>query len=320
MRVLRYTSEWQDEWNRLVSSSKSGTFMHLRSYMDYHADRFEDCSLLFFDQKDCLTAIFPANYERSTRTVWSHQGLTYGGILSQADTTFEQIEEAFSLMMQHYKQSDASRIIYKKIPYIYNEYPADEDLYLLFRQQATLYYRAISSAVPLRVPLPLSPRRIRGEKKAMKQNLYVKNHDETDGLTALDDFWLILSGVLEARHHTKPVHSLEEMKLLMARHPKNIRLHTVHRPDGTMVAGCLVYVTARVAHAQYIAANDEGRRNGALDLLFNVLLRETYKSLDYFDFGISTEDAGKVLNYGLLGQKQGFGARAVCYDAYLLNL
>ena len=37
-------------------------------------------------------------------------------------------------------------------------------------------------------------------------------------------------------------------------------------------------------------------------------------------FGISTEDNGRILNDGLIFEKEGFGARSVCYDTYELDL
>ena len=39
-----------------------------------------------------------------------------------------------------------------------------------------------------------------------------------------------------------------------------------------------------------------------------------------FDFGISTEERGTVLNEGLITQKEEFGASAVVYDVYELSL
>ena len=89
-----------------------------------------------------------------------------------------------------------------------------------------------------------------------------------------------------------------------------------------MLGGCVVYETKNVAHIQYIAANAKGKDSCALDLLFYELT-DYYRQLNnfkYLDYGISTEDGGNMLNNGLLFQKEGFGARAICYDTYELNL
>jgi hypothetical protein len=106
--------------------------------------------------------------------------------------------------------------------------------------------------------------------------------------------------------------------MLAARFPKNIRLFGAFRED-TLVAGVLMFVSDSVAHAQYIASSDEGRDVGALDLLFAWLIGDVFAGKPYFDFGISTEDGGKVVNRGLLDQKEGFGGRAVVHDFYELE-
>ena len=40
----------------------------------------------------------------------------------------------------------------------------------------------------------------------------------------------------------------------------------------------------------------------------------------YFDFGISTEDGGQDLNVGLIDNKESYGARAVAYDQYEVDV
>jgi len=74
-------------------------------------------------------------------------------------------------------------------------------------------------------------------------------------------------------------------------------------------------------HVQYIAAAEQGRDNGALDLLFQELIQHySHTGHRYFDFGISTEEQGRKLNEGLNFQKEGFGSRTICYDTYSVDL
>ena len=67
-----------DEWNSFVARARNATFLFDRRYMDYHADRFTDHSIVF-RRKGHLAALLPLNIDGDT--VWSHQGLTYGGLL-----------------------------------------------------------------------------------------------------------------------------------------------------------------------------------------------------------------------------------------------
>ena len=57
MKVSKYDSSDRDAWNRFVEESKNGTFLHLRSYMDYHADRFEDFSCMVYSDGGDLIAL-----------------------------------------------------------------------------------------------------------------------------------------------------------------------------------------------------------------------------------------------------------------------
>ena len=47
LNIVRYTAEQKTVWDSFVATSKNGTFLFMRDYMDYHADRFADHSLMF---------------------------------------------------------------------------------------------------------------------------------------------------------------------------------------------------------------------------------------------------------------------------------
>ena len=90
MQINRYHKEQADKWNEFIAASKNGTFLLNRNYMDYHQERFTDASLMFYDEKQRLIAVLPANYEADIATVYSHHGLTYGGlIMSRHISTWE---------------------------------------------------------------------------------------------------------------------------------------------------------------------------------------------------------------------------------------
>ena len=75
-----------------------------------------------------------------------------------------------------------------------------------------------------------------------------------------------------------------------------------------------------MARSQYIAASNQGKELGALDLIFQYLLQEIYKSKVYFDLGPSDQQDGYDLNEGLIDQKEGFGARSIAHDHYRMEL
>ena len=76
-----------------MAGSKNGTFLFDRQYMDYHADRFADHSLMFY-RDEALCALLPAN--ELDATLYSHQGLTYGGLVTDLNMTAADVMRLFA--------------------------------------------------------------------------------------------------------------------------------------------------------------------------------------------------------------------------------
>lgn len=328
MTILPYSINKREAWNRFVQESKQGTFLIDRNFMDYHADRFFDCSLLVYGDDvdesdvtdDSLIALFPANWREEEKTVYSHQGLTYGGLITKSSITQTEVMQIMQKILMYYEgYLGAKAMVYKPIPYIYSRVPAQEDLYALFRAGGQLENRSVATVVSTAHPLNMRTLRIRQAKKALEHGFYIERIKDADS-QSLTEYWSILESVLMEYHQAKPVHTLEEIALLMHRFPKQIKLFVVRNTDRQIVSGIVVFETDLVAHVQYIASAAEGRKYGALDLLLRHLCNEKYKDKDYVDFGTSTENGGHFLNEGLIFQKEGFGGRAVCYDAYRVEL
>lgn len=311
IKVVRYDASWKTRWDAFVDRAKNGVFLFKRDYLEYHAVRFPDASLLFLDDSDRLIAILPATLDGEILS--SHGGLTFGGIISDDGMKVALMLEVFDAMLADMRAGGVKQVIYKAIPHIYHRLPAEEDLYALFRNDARLYRRDVSSTIDMSQRVPLSKGRKWSIKQAIKAGIQVARS------TDFETFMAIEERVLEARHGARPVHTASELRLLAERFPEEIKLFAAMR-NGAMLAGVVIYESALVAHAQYIGANDEGRAAGAADLVISHLINDYYRDKKYFDFGISTEDGGRRLNAGLANNKQGFGGRAVVYDFYELNL
>jgi len=310
--VKRYEPSDSERWNAFVSASKQGTFLLNRGYMDYHGDRFSDHSLMFYDERGSLCALLPAN-ERDD-TLWSHQGLTYGSLVTSASVTTTVVVDVFKALNEHLRRQGIHRVVYKAIPYIYHQLPAEEDLFALFHTcHASLMARDIASAIIGGRHVKWRHDRRYGAKHGKANGIVVERSDNYEA------FWRVLDGNLTSTYGVHPVHTLDEMILLKSRFPQNIQLYTASRGD-EMLGGTVLYITPQVVHAQYISASAEGKRLRAIDALFDVVLNHDYADAAYFDFGKSTEDMGHVLNSSLIYQKEGFGGRGVCYDWYTYNV
>jgi hypothetical protein len=311
IEVQPYSALHERAWNAFVNDAKNGHFFFQRGFMEYHADRFTDLSLMF-TSSGRLVAVLPANL--ADDSVWSHQGLTYGGLIVNDEMTAELMLDVFDAMLAAARAQGASRIVYKCMPYIYFREPSEEDRYALFRHNARLTRRELSSAIDIGHG---TGRYTKGKRanlaKAAKARLRVA--PLRDPGAAID----LVDAVLQERHGIRPVHTREELSMLATRFPANICAFGAFRDD-TLLATTVVFVNEGVVHTQYMANSQAGRELGALDFLIDTLVRHEYAEKRYWSFGISTEDGGSRLNTGLLHAKEAFGARAVVHDTYEVAL
>ncbi len=311
IQVVRYHKSHEPAWNRHVAQSKNGTFLFDRGYMEYHADRFQDCSLLFFDERERLIGLLPASLHGNT--VVSHGGLTYGGVISSEDMKTATMLQLFESLLDHLRAAGYEKLVYKPIPHIFHRIPAEEDLYALFVNNARLYRRDASSAIYLPDRMKFAKGKREGVKKARRAGLDVRASND------FATFFGIGLQVMQERHNLVPVHTCDEMGLLSMRFPDTIRLHASF--DGErMLAGALTYVFPCSVHVQYMYNSNEGLEKGALDIVLDYIINVLYADFRYFSFGVSTEDDGRYLNEGLIHQKEMFGARSVVHDFYEINL
>lgn len=285
--------------------------MFHRDFMDYHQHCFQDASVMVF-KNDKLIALFPAN--KVNDVIYSHQGLTYGGLIIPTTLKLHIVLVAFKELLEYYLNKGFSDLVLKIIPSIYNDIPSDELLYLSFLLEAQLIRRDTLSVVSQKKPIKYSKDRIDGIKRAEKHGLIIKDDDEFDA------FWNeILIVNLQKKHQAKPVHSLDEIKLLKKRFPNNIKQFNVYH-DNKLVAGTTIFITKHVAHSQYISGNEDKNAIGSLDFLHEYLLNTAFVDKRYFDFGISNENQGKQINSGLQYWKEGFGSRTVVQDFYKIPI
>jgi hypothetical protein len=311
MNLEIYNESKKNLWNEFVYKSKNATFLFFREYMDYHKDRFTDNSFMIYDEKNNLIGLLPANI--NDNELISHGGLTYGGFLIDKKIRTPNMLKMFDLLIKYCKENNINKIIYKTIPYIYHEAPSQEDLYALFINNAKLYIRNVSSSIRLSFNNDFETRRKRQIKKAENSNILVCECE------AYESYWDILETNLMKNHQTKPAHTINEIKRLHSQFPENIKLFCAFK-DKILLSGVLIYESKKTVHVQYIAASEEGKKLGALDIIFHKLVKETYTDKEYFDFGISNENKGRYLNEGLINQKEGFGASAIVYDQYIIEI
>jgi hypothetical protein len=301
-------------WDALVDRSHNGTFLHTRRFLGYHGDRFRDRSLLVLDDKGRLLGVLPvAEDPRDPEVFMSHPGITYGGMVHDGSLRGDKMVEALDLARAACARAGARELRYKATPFIYHQVPAADDVYALFRLGAFRYRCDLSATIDLEN----QPAYNRGRRSNLQHARHMGVTVEAS-LDHLPAFWPILEANLAARHHVKPVHTLAEIQHLAALFPANIEMVAALH-EGRVVAGTVLFKKANIDHAQYMSASEAGFELRALDLVFDTCFRMSReRGVRYFDYGMSNEQEGRVLNEGLYRFKTGFGAGGVAYEFFLL--
>lgn len=307
--LIKYSDEHKAIWDQIVRESKTGNFLHLRDYMEYHVQRFDEQSVIVLKQGKPV-AVFPCN--RVNEKIVSHSGLTYAGLIYGRKLHASDVMKIFSKLAIYYQERGATNILYKAVPHLFHSYPAEEDLYALSRIGANLTRRDLSAALQLDNRIKFSESRKNTIRKSEKQGIEIREGE------FLEEYHKILTQAV-AKFGAEPVHTTQELQLLKARFPENIRLFGAFNGD-QLLAGTIIYDFAHVVHTQYLASSDEGREIGALDFVLAHLIETVFADRKYFSFGISTDQDGLHLNEGLMFQKEGFGARGLVHDFYEWNL
>lgn len=309
MEIKKFDSIDAVFWDEAVLKSKNGVFIFHRNYMDYHKEKFKDHSLMIL-KNNKIIAQFPAT-EHGSQIV-SHGGLTFGSLIMSFDVKAVEILEVLNQVKYYYKALGFSEIIYKAVPSIFHKYPSDEDLYALFRLDAKLVRRDISSVVKIENKIRFSESKRQSVTKCDKQQVKIIENNK------FDEYWGLLTEVL-SKFDSRPVHSITEIKRLKELFPKNIRLFEA-RKDDVLLAGIVIYDYGNVIHTQYMANSQNGRKIGALDFINQKLIEDVFNDREYYSFGISTENQGMYLNEGLIQQKEMMGSRGISIDFYSIAL
>ncbi|WP_026463975.1 hypothetical protein [Adhaeribacter aquaticus] len=310
IKIFRYSPLNKKEWNDFNSKAKNGLFLFDRNYLEYHQDRFEDHSLMIYDEEQLL-ALFPMNVKGNE--AFSHSGLTFGSLIIKERIYINTYLHVFESLINYLRINKFVSLIYKAIPFIFHKILALEDNYALYRCGANLIQRNMTSCIDLQGKIHYSKGRKYSLKQALKSNL--KIHESLD----FQEFMKLVDSILQDKYGVKPTHTAEELKYLATIFPSNIKLLAAFF-DCRIVGGCVVYLSEQVVHLQYIATNDLGKELHALDFLIYHLIQTFHKEKKYINFGISPGSDAFDLNAGLIQNKQSYGAHSLPQDIYRITI
>ena len=310
--VKKYDQNDYKIWNDFIAQAKNATFLFHRDFMEYHKDRFEDFSLLVY-QDEKLISILPAN--KVGNSLYSHQGLTYGGLVFTAKVKGAKVEAVLDAVLYFLKENLFETFYYKPIPNFYFPEGNNEIDFFLFKRGAVLDRKEMNLAVNLELPLQISKSKLKHFRRIEDLDLDIMEEED------FNPFWeKILEPRLLEKFNVKPVHTKEEILLLKQNFPENIRQYSVYQND-EIIAGITIFETENVVKSQYGATSKKGEEVRALDFLFiNLIEKYKRKGKGFFDMGIVNEENESGYHSGLLKQKEELGCTVYNQDFYKIEI
>jgi hypothetical protein len=317
LRFTRFRPDDTNRWDSFVQTSRNGVFLFERRYMDYHAERFEDASLMVW-RNDELVAVIPAHRLDGDAgpLLVSHGGLTFGGLILHASLRAQDTLEIVDGLFGKLRAENWRALRVRPVPHIFHRQPSEDDMYALLRLGARVIRTDLAHTIDLTRRPPLSAGRLNALARARRAGVRVRRSNDWAAA------WSIVEDVLTNRHGAVPVHALHEIVALAERFER-IMLHAAYlgdEEDTLPLAVAVTYVYDGVLHTQYLAASVAGRKVGALDAIISALLEQPPAGMRWFSFGASTYDHGRQLNAGLAAQKEMFGARPTLLTTLELDL
>ncbi len=334
-------------WNVFIKNNSEGHFFFETDYLFYHKERFEDFSLLIYNQKNELICVLPACFEKieeekigEEKNIFSHKGLTFGGFVFKDKLSFLEKRKCVLDCLHFLEKYNFKYLIIKPIPSFFLM-DKNEAIHRILNDNLleSTILRVEANCV---IDLPTSKtdyqnttyqnyskRKKRNLKKASQANL------EIEKIKIATDFWKIIEQNLRCRHNLLPVHSAIEIQLLHDKFSQNIHFLIVKNSKNDIIACSVVFIYQSTIHLQYLAATKKGKETNALDFLINYLVENhsvffnkstPSKGFEYLSLGVSDlRNTNEIrdnnsINEGLFKWKEEFGAKVFSHFVYQIAL
>ncbi|MEG2356350.1 MAG: GNAT family N-acetyltransferase [Clostridia bacterium] len=314
--LVPYVQEHAPSWDRFVmEQSANGTFLQTRRFLSYHPEgRFHDASLMVYQGNE-LVALCPAAdcMAEGKRVLRSHPGSTFGGLILSPNLAHAQKLIDLVALLDAYWQTTYACAELKLTSDLFSAFPSDV-------LQYALYHAGYTDELEIAAYLPLLGRsyeELRAAysfnkrydlKKCEKAELHYQELRSAPEITAFYDLLCLNLQKFDA----KPVHTLAELLEFQSDRLKDeIVFLGVRDPFGAWVAGaCLFYFRqTRTLHTQYLATDPALRAYTPSTFLYDSVLRYALeRGCERLSLGTSTHDRGRVLNVGLMQNKEGYGS------------
>ena len=317
LTILPYEESMAEKWDAFVlDHSANGTFLQTRRFLNYHPQgRFEDASMIVLNGQE-LCAVIPAAAQvvDGRRMLRSHPGSTFGGpIVEPALLRAPKLVELVAVLDEYALAHGFEACEMKLTSDLFAILPTDAMQYAFYHagymdEIEIAAYLPIAGKTHEELVVEYSFNKRYDLKKCAKfglTNRIIHTHEE------IRAFYDLLCWNLQ-KFDAKPVHTLEELiEFHDSRLKDEIVFIGVYDAEERMVAGaCLFrFHQADVLHTQYLATAPDVKKYVPSTFLYDSVIRTGLDlGVKTISFGTSTHDRGRVLNTGLIQNKEGYGS------------
>jgi hypothetical protein len=296
IEVRAYEDSYREQWENFIDNSANGTFLHRRSFMEYHGDRFQDASVMVWEGEELL-AVFPAHREGDQ--IFSHKGLSFGGWIYKKGLEKNTQKNIISITLDYFKTLGIQAVSLTPVPVYYHKETILEQEELL-----ELGFQLLDSKTTYVISLPHKIQD-RGKRWGLRKAKTAGIEIQEGKLDIV--FW---NELLVPHHIHKlgfpPVHSWEEISQLSQNHPQNISLYMASLGQ-ELLAGLVLFKHDQVMKIQYSALTEKGKTYRAMDFLVQELMAKCEKL--FVDIGTAIDPGTKQDKKSLVAWKESFGAK-----------
>lgn len=322
IEIMKYDRTFETQWDNIVENSINGTIFHTRKFINYHPkDRFEDDSLII-KHKGKVIALFPAAKVKKDDYIIlkSHPGTSYGGPVLLKNIGLKKAFQLISAIEEYAKLNDYSSIEFRICPKIFHKRPCDElDFAFInngFKREdeelSTCYYLPDYQTNNTEELIYKFDNSSKG-KARQGINKGIKNNYDVRELLLNDYslFYDMLNSNLK-KHNTNPVHSLNELIELKNIYSHNIKISGVYFQNILIGGFLLMNINTQGWHIFYSAMDYKYTNLRPMNfLLFKTIEELANDNQKYLNFGISTEDGGRIINWDLFQFKESFNGMGI---------
>lgn len=307
----------------IMDKKTNGEFVNTIKYLSYHpTDRFVSDSIYVIDKgsKEIRGVMVAALDPYDDSCIVSHPGTSFAGPIVSRSLSITDAEEVIYMMLEYY-ESKYKKVVVRPKPEYFSLQPVEYVSYFLLRRGYGYSMVGLSNVVNISdVNSPEDVLSLYDSTKRNQTRKVLKSEKFFFGESAeiRDDSWANMNEVLSTKHNVNSVHTLEEIRQLKEMFPDNVGVYYANMSDGEYGASGIVYKYKDTFHTQYLDTNYSytGEYPNLL-VFYNLILEARKLGYKRFSIGISTEDNGEFLNYGLYKYKDGYGGGSIIQAKYI---